>query len=154
MPAAGGTVTTPGLPPGGPLFADTGVDTSGNPLPGDQGSGLAEGMFDYYEIIVPATNTAVLRTRLDAVSGNPTLYLRAGGLPTLSHSSGGNCGSTLYDRALNASSGSQYGNWVPLDGRHQVYLSNGVWYVAVQASGGSNARYRLRMDTYHTPLQR
>ena len=144
MPSIGGAVTTPGLT--APLFADTGVDTSGNNLPGDQGSDLAEGNFDYYEIIVPPNNTGVLRTRLDAISGDPNLYIRAGGPPTLSHNLYGQ-GGTLYDRGLTASAGSEYGNWVPLDGRHQNALTSGPWYVAVQASGNSNVRYRLRMDT-------
>jgi len=153
MQPVGGLVTTPGLPAAGPLFADTGVDTSGNPVGGDQGTDLAQGAFDYYEIIVPANNTGVLRTRLDAIRGNPNLYIRAGVPPTLSHYSSGNCGSTLYDRSLSASSGSEYGNWVPLDGRHQAYLTNGPWYLAVEASGASNVRYRLRMDTGNiTPL--
>ncbi|MGA3181583.1 MAG: hypothetical protein ABSF38_14675 [Verrucomicrobiota bacterium] len=147
MPAVGGAVTTPGLPPGGPLFADTGVEVNGTQEGGDGGSDLAEGAFDYYEIIVPTTNTGVLRTRLDALSGNPNLYIRAGAPPTLSHYSSGNCGGTLYDRSLSPSSGSAYGNWVPLDGRHQAYLTSGAWYLAVQAAGGSNVRYRLRMDT-------
>ena len=146
MQANGGTVTTPGLPPAGPLFADTGVDTNGNALPGDQGSDLAKGNFDYYEIIVPTNNTGVLRTRLDAISGNPNLYIRAGGAPTLSHGVNG-IGGTLYDRSLTASGGSEYGNWVPLNGRYQYALTNGPWYLAVQAGGNSNVRYRLRMDT-------
>jgi hypothetical protein len=147
MPPVGGTVTTPGL--SAPLFADTGVDTNGNPvvgLLGDQGSDLAEGNFDYYEIIIPPNNTGVLRTRLDAISGNPYLYIRAGGAPTLSHNLYGQ-GGTLYDRSLTASAGSEYGNWVPLDGRHQPALTSGPWYLAVQAGGNSNVRYRLRMDT-------
>jgi len=38
MPAFGVPVTTPGLPPGGSLFADTGVGTNGVALPGDQGT--------------------------------------------------------------------------------------------------------------------
>ncbi|MGD1084295.1 MAG: hypothetical protein ABSA47_06010 [Verrucomicrobiota bacterium] len=153
MPAVGGMVTTPGLPASGPLFADTGVSTGGITEGGDGGSDLAQGAFDYYEIIVPTTNTGVLRTRLDAISGNPNLYIRAGGPPTLSHYSSGNCGSLLYDRSLTASSGSEYGNWVPLDGRHEAYLTSGTWYLAVQAGGSSNVRYRLRMDTGNiTPL--
>ncbi|MDE3100563.1 MAG: hypothetical protein KGJ88_13925, partial [Verrucomicrobiota bacterium] len=147
MPPVGGSVTTPGLPPSGPLFADTGVDTNGVPLPGDQGTDLAQGYFDYYAIAVPANNTGVLRTRLDAISGNPKLYIRAGAAPTLSHYTDGSYGSTLYDRSLTASGGSEYGNWVPLDGRFEPALTNGLWYLAVQAAGNSNVRYRLRMDT-------
>jgi hypothetical protein len=147
MQPIGGTVSTPGLPPGGPLFGDTGVDTNGNALPGDQGTDLAKGNWDYYEIIVPTNNTGVLRTRLDAISGNPNLYILAGGPPTLSHNIYGE-GGTLYDRSLAASSGSEYGNWVPLNsGRYEATLTNGPWYLAVQASGNSNVRFRLRLDT-------
>ena len=120
---------------------------------GDQGTDLAQGAFDYYEIMVPANNTGVLRTRLDAISGNPKIYIRAGAPSTLSHYTYGNYGSTLYDRSLNASGCSEYGNWVPLDGRHEAYLTPGPWYLAVQAAGNSNVRYRLRMDTGNiTPL--
>jgi hypothetical protein len=147
MQPVGGSVTTTGLPPAGPLFADTGVDTNGNALPGDQGVDLANGAFDYYAIVVPANNTGVLRTRLDAISGNPNLYIRAGGAPTLSHYYYGDYGNSVYDRSLNANGGSEYGNWVPFNGRYEATLTNGIWYLAVQAAGGSNVRYRLRMDT-------
>ncbi len=147
MQPIGGSVTTTGLPPAGPLFADTGVGTNGMPLPGDQGSDLANGAFDYYAIVVPTNNTGILRTRLDAISGNPNLYIRAGGAPTLSHDYYGGYGGVVYDRSLNASGGSEYGNWVPLNGRYESTLTNGLWYLAVQAAGGSNVRYRLRMDT-------
>ena len=150
MPAVGASVTTTGLPPAGPLFADSGVDTNGLPLQGleaDQGIDLAQGAFDYYAIIVPTNNTGVLRTRLDAISGNPNLYIRAGAPSTLSHNQYGNYGATLYDRSLGASGGSEYGNWVPLNGRFETALTNGIWYLAVQAGGNSNVRYRLRMDT-------
>jgi len=147
MQPVGGAVTTPGLPTNGPLFADTGVDTNGNAVTNaGQGSYLGEGNFAYYEIIVPTNNTAVLRTRLDAISGNPNLYIRAGGAPTLSHGVNGG-GGTLYDRSLTASSGSEYGNWVPLNGQYQATLTSGPWYLAVQAGGGSDISYRLRMDT-------
>jgi hypothetical protein len=147
MQPVGGTVTTPGLPSSGPLFADTGVGTNGIASTNQgQGSYLAEGNFDYYEIIVPTNNTGVLRTRLDAISGNPNLYIRAGAPPTLSHGVNGG-GGTLYDRSLTASSGSEYGNWVPLNGQYQATLTSGPWYLAVQAGGGSDISYRLRMDT-------
>ncbi len=78
---------------------------------------------------------------------NPNLYLRAGAAPTLSHYQYGNYGSALYDRSLSASGGSEYGNWVPFNGRFEAALTNGIWYLAVQAGGNSNVRYRLRMDT-------
>ena len=146
MPWLGGLVTTPGLPPAGQLFGDTGVTPDGAPLPLDQGTDLAQGAFHYYTVIVPANNGGLMRTRLDAISGTPNLYLRVGAPPTLTHDAGG-LGSGLYDRYLVASGGSQYGNWVPMDGRHEAYLTPGTWFLAVQAAGGSNVRYRLRLST-------
>src|SRR4029077_2919355 len=135
MPVEGNPVTTPGLPPGGPLFADTGVDTNGVALPGDQGTDLAQGAFDYYTVTVPPGNIGVMRTRLDAISGNPNMYIRVGDPSTLSHSQFGNYGNTLYDRSLSAAGGSEFGNWVPLNGRYEIYLTNATWYLAVQAGG-------------------
>ena len=143
MPAIGGSVTTTGLPPAGPLFGDTGVGTNGMNLPADQGTDLAQGKFHYYAVVIPANNLGILRTRLDAISGDPNLYIRAGGLPTLSHYTAGDNGSVLYDRSLIANIGSEYGNWVPLDGKTQLQLTPGIWYIAVQAAGNSNVRYRL-----------
>jgi large repetitive protein len=145
MPVQGNPVTTPGLSPGGPLFGDSGVDTNGVPLAGDQGTDLAQGSFDYYTITVPPGNIGVLRTRLDAISGNPNLFIRVGAPSTLSHNSLGGNGSVLYERNLSAPSGSQYGNWVPVSGRYETYLTNATWYLAVQAGGSSNVRYRLRL---------
>jgi hypothetical protein len=155
MPALGGTVTTPGLPAGGPLFGDVGVDTNGVPLPGDQGVDLEKGRFHYYAVVVPSNNVGVLRTRLDAISGNPDLYIRVGGAPTLSHYGNGDYyySGVLHERSLTANIGSEYGNWVPLDGRNELQLTPGTWYLAVQASGNSNVRYRLRCYTgIVTPL--
>lgn len=146
MPAVGGSVTTPGLPAGGPLFGDTGIGTNGLPLPGDQGIDLEQGRFHYYAIVVPPNNVGVLRTRLDAISGNPNLYIRVGGAPTLSHYGNGDYyySGVLYERELTANVGSEYGNWVPVDGRDELQLTPGIWYVAVQAGGASNVRYRLQ----------
>jgi hypothetical protein len=147
MPAIGQSVTTPGLPPAGPLFGDTGVSVTGTNLPGDQGVDLAQGAFHYYAISIPSNNVGIIRTRLDAISGNSDLYIRAGGAPTLSHYLNGDYGGYLYDRYLNVNVGSEYGNWVPLNGRDELQLTPGTWYLAVQASGNSNVRYRLRCYT-------
>ncbi len=146
MPAVGGSVTTPGLPPGGPLFGDTGVGTNGVNLPGDQGIDLEQGRFHYYAVVVPSNNVGVLRTRLDAISGNPDLYIRVNGAPTLSHYGNGDYyySGVLHERELTANIGSEYGNWVPIDGRDEHQLAPGIWYIAVQAGGNSNVRYRLQ----------
>src|SRR5207244_10101628 len=61
MPAIGGSVITPGLPPGGPLFGDTAVATNGTPLPGDGGIDLEQGNFHFYAITVPSNNVGLLR---------------------------------------------------------------------------------------------
>lgn len=143
MPAVGGSVTTPGLPAGGPVFGDTGIATNGVPLPADQGTDLEQGKFHYYAIVVPSNNVGVLRTRLDAISGDPNLYIRTGGAPTLSHYLNGDNGAYMYERYLTANVGSEYGNWVPLDGKYELQLTPGTWYIAVQAAGNSNVRYRL-----------
>ena len=153
MPQVGGTVTTPGLPPAGPLFGDTGVSVTGTNLPGDQGVDLEQGRTHYYAITIPSNNVGIIRTRLDAISGDPDLYIRDGNLPSLTHSTAGDTGGYCYDRYLTANIGSEYGNWVPLDGRYDLQLRPGTWYLGVLASGNSNVRYRLRCYTgIITPL--
>ncbi len=62
MPMIGQSVNTPGLPPTGPLFGDTGVDTNGIALPLDQGIDLEQGNFHYYAVVVPTNNVGVMRT--------------------------------------------------------------------------------------------
>ncbi|MBI5384190.1 MAG: LamG domain-containing protein [Verrucomicrobia bacterium] len=146
MPVVGQPVTTPGLPPSGPLFGDTGVGTNGVALPGDQGTDLGEGDLDYYAVIVPSNNVGLIRTRLDAISGNPNLYLRVGLAPTVTYNSGV-WPYWVYDRFLNGTAGSEYGNWVSMNGRYEAFLPPGIWYLAVHAAGGSNVRYRLRVST-------
>jgi hypothetical protein len=107
---------------------------------------IGEDAWHFYAIDVPADNQGLLRTALEAVSGNPDLYLREDGVPSPDHGPAG-LGST-YDRSMLEASGSEYGNWVPLDGRTQpVRLRPGRWWAAVRATGGSNARYRLILTT-------
>ena len=130
-----------------PNFADTGVGTNGVPLPGDQGIDLARGSFHYYTVNVPATNGGLVRVFLEAISGDPDLYARVGNPPTLSHygSDGGYFGPYLYDRYLTAT-GTEYANWVPIQGRYERWLPPGTWYFAVYADGNSNVRYRMRLS--------
>ena len=140
MPAMSQTNVTPGMAL--PMIGDSGVDTNGNPLPGDQGIDLAQGEFDFYAVIVPTNNAAVLRTELQAISGNPNLYLRVGAAPTLNHYAGGSCDygdGQLIDRQLTGGT-TEYGNWVPLNGRYQAQLTPGLWVLAVQAAGNANVR--------------
>jgi len=149
MPQPGETNTAPGLSL--PAIGDSGIAANGSPLPGDQGIDLAQGKFDFYAVVVPTNNASVLRTELQAISGNPNLYLRVGAAPTLNHYAGGGydagCGgqTPLYDRALTGST-TEYANWVPLNGRYQPQLTNGLWVLAVQAGGNGNARYRLQVS--------
>jgi hypothetical protein len=142
MPAIGQTNTAPGLVL--PEFGDTGVNPGGTNLPGDQGIDLAQGQYDFYAIMVPTNNAGLLRTELQAISGNPTLYLRAGAAPTFNHGVTGSSGS-LIDRQL-AGSVTEYGNWVPLNGRTATNLTPGLWVLSVYASGNANVRFRLQLS--------
>jgi hypothetical protein len=143
MPAIGQTTTAPGLAL--PEFGDTGVNPSGANLPGDQGVDLAQGQYDFYAIMVPTNNAGLLRTELQAISGNPALYLRAGAAPTFNHNSTGGGGITLIDRQL-AGSVTEYGNWVPLNGQTATNLTPGLWVLSVYASGNANVRFRLQLS--------
>jgi hypothetical protein len=116
-------------------FGDTGAD----------GVDLARDGFHYYAVRIPPANGGLIRMMLEAISGNPDLYIREGGLPTLSHRSDGLVGGTVFDRFL-AGAGTEYGNWVPMN-RRGGGLTAGVWYIAVYAAGGSNVRYRLHLST-------
>jgi hypothetical protein len=119
-------------------FGDSGAELSG-----DRGVYLGNRQWHFYAIDVPEGNSGLLRTELQAISGNPDLYIREDGVPTLIHSAGGPSGS-LYDRSLTASV-TEYGNWVPSD--RETRLRPGRWYLGVWAAGSSNARYRLLAST-------
>jgi hypothetical protein len=142
MPVPGQTNVAPGLTL--PMIGDSGIDAAGNPLPADQGIDLEQGYFDYYAVLVPANNAGLLRTELQAISGNPNLYLRVGAASTLSHDSNGN-GGGIYDRSLTGTT-TEYGNWVPLNDRYESQLTPGVWVLAVHAAGNANVRYRLQLS--------
>lgn len=121
------------MPALGQVFGDTGpVD-------------LEQDSSDYYAVIVPPGNGGLLRTELDAFSGNPNLYLRYANPPTLSHNANGASGA-IYDRFL-TNAFTEYGNWVPLNGKSEVGLTPGVWYIAVHAGWGANVTYRLQVST-------
>ena len=141
MPATDSTNVAPGLTL--PVFGDTSIDTNGAALP-DQSVFLDQGYQHYYSVGVPADNIGLLRVQLEAVSGNPDLYLRYTGAPTIHHNTSGTSG-TIYDRSMTAS-GTEYANWVPLDGKSEFRLKPGTWTVAVRAAGNANARYRMRFS--------
>jgi len=143
MPATGQPPTTPGLSP--PFFADSGVDTNGVPLPGDQGVDLQQGQYHFYAISVPPDNAGLCRLQLDAISGNSDLYLRLNLPPTFSHAVSGGAG-TILDRSVTGTV-TEYANWVPVNGKVETRLTPGTWYLAVRAVNNANARYRLRIST-------
>ncbi|MDW8382549.1 MAG: LamG-like jellyroll fold domain-containing protein [Verrucomicrobiota bacterium] len=147
MPAPGEPITTPGLT-NGPFFADTGIQTNGIPLPQpDGGIDLEAGRFHYYAVAVPTNNGGLMRMFLEAISGNPDVFIRVGNLPTLTHTVPIPVyGSTAYERSLTGLT-SEYGNWVPRDGRYTNGLDSGTWFIAVRATGTANCRYRLRLST-------
>lgn len=120
------------MPAPGLVFGDTGaVD-------------LEQDSSHYYAVTVPAGNGGLLRTELDAISGNPNLYLRYKAPPTVSHNASGASGA-IYDRVL-TNVFIEYGNWVALDGKFEIGLTPGTYYVAVHASESAN-RYRLLLST-------
>ncbi|MCW1926457.1 hypothetical protein OKA05_28155 [Luteolibacter arcticus] len=129
-------------------FGDSGNDSSGNPLPGDRGVDIGQDDWHIYAIDVPQGNSGLLRTELRAISGNPDLFIREDGVPTTDHDiNGGELGGASLVHREMKDSGSEYGNWVPVDGRAERQLRPGRWYLGVKASGGSNARYRLLAST-------
>ena len=144
MPAEGRPVTTPGLT-NGPFFGDTGVDPQGVERSGDGGLDMEQGNVHFYEVSVPEGNGGVLRTVLEAINGNPDMYLRLADPPTFTHRADGRAGS-VYDRSLTGNT-TEYGNWVPVNGKSDKALAPGRYYIAVRASGTSNCRYRLRLST-------
>jgi hypothetical protein len=143
MPSSGELPTTPGL--AAPFFGDSGVDTNGVSLPADQGIDLPLGGYHYYAIEVPTNNGGLLRVQLEGISGNPDAYIRSGLVPTASHSTNFIAG-TMLERSL-TSVATDYGNFVPLNGRSETGLAAGTWYLAVRAVANANARYRLRLST-------
>ncbi len=128
-------------------FGDSGNDSGRVPLPGDQGVDLGQGEWHFYAVDVPEGDMGLLRTELQAISGNPDLYICEDGVPTTSHNSNPPYyGSALYQRSLTGTV-TEYGNWVPLDGKTERQLAPGRWYLGVKAGSGSNVRYRLRVST-------
>ncbi len=142
MPAIGETNTAPGMSL--PYFGDSAINTNGVPL-ASESAFLESGYQHYYAFYVPTQNVGLVRMQLEAVSGNPNIYLRYAGAPTISHSLAGVSG-TIYDRTLAGSLGTEYANFVPMDGKVESSMKSGLWYVAVRAVG-ANSRYRIRLST-------
>lgn len=142
MPGLGTNTTAPGLAL--PEFGDSGVETNGADLPGDQSINLNQGYSHYYGVVVPPENAGLMRVALEVISGNPDLYMRMGTAPTISHNTSGGGGS-IYDRLMTASV-TEYANWVPFNGKSETRLPPGTWFFAVRAVGTS-AKYRLKLST-------
>ncbi|MBK8091506.1 MAG: choice-of-anchor D domain-containing protein [Verrucomicrobiaceae bacterium] len=106
---------------------------------------IGEDEWHFYAVDVPGGNLGLMRTVLEAPNGDPQLYIREDGVPTLSHQRNGSTGGTLVDRELDGG-GTEYGNWVPLNGRTEKQLRSGRWYLGVKAQS-SHARYRLLVST-------
>jgi len=143
MPLAGEPSTTPGLV--APEIGDSGFTTNGVVLPGDGGIDLELGRYHFYAVTVPSGNGGLLRVQLEGISGNPDIYLRTNFPPTVAHDDAGVSG-VLYDRSLTGTA-TEYGNFVPLNGRVENELQPGTWYLAVRAVANANARYRLKLST-------
>ncbi|MCA9516172.1 MAG: thrombospondin type 3 repeat-containing protein [Myxococcales bacterium] len=145
MPLAGQAPTTPGVT--APVFADTGIRDDGTPISnqgsGDNGVDLGEGLYRFYRVTVPPGNGGLLGTRLEAISGDPELYMRRGAAPTTSHGPSWQYG-TIYDFG-DTRDGTSYGHWVPADARYGLELEPGEYWLAVYANA-SNVRYRLALD--------
>ncbi len=142
LPAAGQPTTTPGLV--APEFGDSGIATNGVALPGDGGIDLELGRYHFYAVTVPPGNAGLMRVQLEGISGNPDLYVRTNLPPTAAHKEDGKAGN-IYDRSLTGTA-TDYGNFVPLNGRLESELPVGTWYLGVRAVANANARYRLKLS--------
>ncbi|HWB03266.1 MAG TPA: hypothetical protein VG796_09595 [Verrucomicrobiales bacterium] len=127
----------------GQTFGDTGQG-----IGGDQGIDLANDAWHFYAFDVPAGNGGLLRAELQALNGNPDIYLRRGGIPTPHHDSNGPVwlGASLVDYSA-IGNNTEYANWTPLSGRFEKELAPGRWYAGIRAAGNTNARYRLLLST-------
>lgn len=105
---------------------------------------LAEDDWDFYAVDVPKSNGGLLRTELVAISGDPNLYIREDGVPTINHSTGGSAGQIVDRRFTGAET--QYANWTPLQGSDSLRLKPGRWVIGIRAKDG-NARYQLKVST-------
>ena len=136
MPLRDASTTTPGLT--SPDFGDSGIDASGNTLPNDQGLDIPADQLHYYTVTIPDDNEGLFRIQLDAISGNPDLYIRKDWLAGDEFNN---------DFELTQNNQTQYANWVAEDSFFEKQLAPGTYYLAVEAASGTNARYRLRLST-------
>ena len=143
MPAPGLTNTALGL--AFPILGDSGIDTNGVNLPGDQSIFLEQGYQHFYAIVIPTNNIGLVRVSLETSSGNPNVFARYNLVPSVLHNTGGSLGPIYTDRSM-TSTNTEFSNWVTLDGKIETGLTAGTWYLMVRADGNANARYRLRVS--------
>ena len=119
---------------------------SGEGLPGDQGIDLGEDDWHFYAVDVPDGNGGLLQTELQAINGDPELFIGERGLPGLGYDGARYGPDSIRTDHQMSGVGSEIGNWVPASGRTEHQLKPGRWYFAVRADG-SNSRYRLLIST-------
>ncbi|TLM65893.1 MAG: DUF1566 domain-containing protein [Deltaproteobacteria bacterium] len=138
-----------------PYVGDSGIDPAGNPIinpnTGDQGTDLEQDNWHFYRIVVPDGNAGHLKTIVEALSGKPELYIRAGGAPSPYHRNHPTDPNYNYygqpplafDRSQ-TTNGTMYGDWVPIDRCLPLQLTSGDWWLGIKAVN-SNIRYRLKL---------
>lgn len=116
---------------------------------GDSGvTNLPVNGWHVYAVDVPAGNAGLFRTELQSLTGNADLLIREDGVPSPDHDADGGLEAALplVDRQLSGV-GTEYGNWVPVNGRYQSQLRPGRWYMAVRNKGAQAAQYRLLLGS-------
>ncbi len=96
--------------------------------------------FHFIKVTIPEGNEGLLHTYLEAISGDPDIYIQYDTPPTKDYV----YGHTNYQRTLTGG-GDNYGNWVPLGYYREQQLKPGDWWIAVWANA-DNVRYRLRLS--------
>lgn len=98
----------------------------------------------FYAVDIPAGNEGLLRTELRSMAGDADLLIREDGVPSPDHDADGGLQAALplVHRQLSGT-GTEHGNWVPVEGRYQSHLRPGRWYLAVRNAGPQAAQYRL-----------
>ena len=83
--------------------------------------------------------------QLEGISGNPDIYLRTVQVPTASHSSNG-ITETTFERSLTSGT-TEYGNFVPLNGKTEVRSATG--HLVSRRPGGGQCECALSPQTFH-----
>ena len=104
---------------------------------------VAEKRWHFYRVTIPDGNTGLLHTAVEAINGDPELYIRRDLPPTLDHrhDASNNWSGSIYDY-YDTSDGTMYGNWALGDGRLEQQLQTGVWWLAIYGNS-TNVRYDL-----------